>query len=806
MGRINTFNTPVQRLSYARKNKQWRQDNLDAADKHSFYHNESVRKDIKNKVINLNLYNGIVDIRDLTDVVNPHQLDASFVPNNIPHHPILVPKVDLLVGEEIKRRFDWRVIVTNEDAISKKEQEKKAMIDKKLIEYIQSNYPEEEQEAEMAKIEDYFKYDWQDIREKMANQILRHYWQEQDFESIFNNCFKDALIMAEEICQIDIVHNEPVLTKLNPIKVHSVRSGNSDRIEDSSLIIIEDHWSQGKIIDYFHDELKPEDIDYIMEYNTTNSKSGYSDDDNNHTLLRDALDTQGQPFMDSIFNIAEINGHHFSSDFTDQNGNIRVLKVYWKSLKKIQKVKYYGEDGETEYKIRSEEYIVNEAMGEESTALWVNEWWEGTKIGKDIYLQMRPRPVQFNRINNPSYCSPGIIGQIYNTNQGKAVSLFDRGKNYQYMYDVIWDRLNKAISTNYGKIFELDLARVPDNWEIEKWLHFAIVNKIAVIDSFKEGSQGAATGKLAGSMQSQRSGAIDMETGGYIQQHVQLLEFIKMEMGEIAGVTKQREGQISNSETLGGVERSVNQSSHITEYWFHTHEKFKLRVLAAFLETAKVALKGNNKKVQYILDDQSIEMLNIEGDEFSEPDYGLVCSSSTKAMELEQMLKQNAQAFMQNGGSMTTIMDIYFSPSLSDMRKKLEIAEEKMNQQQSKQAEDANKLAQQAQQSAFELEQSKLQLEDMLNMRDNETKLAIAGMKSESDMMKLNRDSESDVDGDGIVDPASAEKLKLDKDKLVKDHLHKMKALDQAMTMHKDKMEKEDKKIAVSKIQKKKTS
>src|SRR5690606_30367739 len=120
---------------------------------------------------------------------------------------------------------------------------------------------------------------------------------------------------------------------------------------------------------------------------------------------------------------------------------------------------------------------------------------------------------------------------------------------------------------------------------------------------------------------------------------------------------------------------SVNQSSHITEYWFFTHEKVKLRVLNAFLETAKIALRGQNKKVQYILDDQSIELINMDGTEFAEPDYGITATSSSKAVELEGMLKQNAQAFMQNGGGLSTVMDIYFSPSLSDMRRKLELAE-----------------------------------------------------------------------------------------------------------------------------------
>ena len=796
--RINSLILPRQRLPYKEKNLEWRKDNVDYADRHSFYNNERVRKSLQNKIINLNLYNGIVDIRDLTNVVNPHQIDASFVPDNIPHHPIIVPKIDLLVGEEIKRRFDWSVIVTNSDAISKKEEDKKAFLQERLTQFLQENYKDDELKAKMEELGKHMKYSYQDIREKTASQILKHYSQEQRFDRTFNDGFKDALIFAEEIYQCDIIHDEPVMLKLNPLKVHSVRSGNSDRIEDSSIIIIQDHWSPHKIIDVYHDELKPEDIDYIMEYTQTSSKGSYSDDQNNHVLLRDALNTGVEGMYDTIFNLAELNGHFFGSNYTDDTGNLRVLKVFWKSIKQIKKVKFYDEYGEEQYKIMSEEYIPNKTLGEEVDSLWVNEWWEGVKVGKDIYLNIKPRKVQYNKIYNPSLCSPGIIGQIYNTNQSKAVSLVDRMKNYQYMYDVIWDRLNKAISTNYGKIFELDIAKIPENWEVDKWMHFAIVNKIAVIDSFKEGQQGAATGKLAGSMNTQGGRVMDMETGSYIQQHIQLLEFIKSEMGEIAGVSAQREGQISNRETVGGVERSVNQSSHITEYWFMLHEQCKIRVMEAFLETAKIALKGNNKKVQYLLDDQSIEMLNIESDEFCEQDYGIVITTSSKTQELEQMIKQNAQAFIQNGGGLSTIMDIYFSPSLMDMRRKLEEAEDQLHQRQSEQADQTNKIQDQQNQNLIALENRKLDLEDLMNQRDNETKVYV-------EELKLQMQPE-EVSDDGIEDPLVKEKFNLDLQKRKDDYILKMRKLDDDMKKHKDQMDSKKVDQSIARIKKKTTN
>ena len=796
-GRSTRMQQPRQRLPYSKKNKEWRKDNLDFSDRYSFYHDDGVRRIFKNKVINYNLYNGILDMQDLTEVINPHHLEASYIPQQIPHIPIVVPKIDLLVGEEIKRRFDWSVIVTNADAITKKEEDKKTFLFQKLSEILQSNYKDEELKQKMDELSKYMKYTWQDLREKMANQILKHYWQELDFPNKFTKGFKDALLVAEEIYLVDISHGEPTLTKLNPLKVYPIRTGNSDKFEDADIIIMEDHKSPNQLVDEYYDELKPEEVDYLLEYATRSSKGNYSEDQDNHTLFRDRTDSAG--LFNSMTQMAELNGHYFNSNYTDQNGNIRELKVRWKSLRRVKKIKYYDEYGETQYRFESEEYSPDKVLGEESTDFWVSEGWEGVKLGKDIYLKMRPLQVQYVKASNPSRGHLGVIGQIYNTNQGKAVSLVDRAKNFQYMYDVMFDRLNKAISTNYGKILELDLAKVPANWEIEKWMHFAVVNKIAVVDSFKEGQHGQSTGKLAGNMNTVGGRAIDMETGAYIQQHIQLLEFIKMEMGELCGVSRQREGQISNRETVGGVERSVNQSSHITEYWFMQHEQVKIRVLEAFLETAKIALKDvENKKVQYILDDQTIEVLNMEGETFAESDYGLLVSNTPKIMELEQAIKQYAQSFIQNGGSMSTIMDIYFSPSLMDMRRKLEMAEETMQQNQSKAAEDQNKTQQEANATMMELENRKLELEDLKNQRDNDTKVYIAELGKD-----VNKDSMID---DGIDDPLSQEKFQFDINKARADYNLKIKALDQDLIKHKDNVELKKESNQISRIKKKTTT
>jgi len=787
MGAPVVSKMPRQKLSYKQKGKQWRTDCVNSADKYSFYNNERVRQTIQNRVVNINLYNGIVSPHDMLNTLNPQQIDAEFISKVIPHKPIMVPKIDVLVGEEINRPFDWFFTVVNKDAITKKEEEKSALVKEKLISILQQGLSEEEAQKELEKHNKYLKYNYQDSRERMVNHLVKHYYEELNFENKFNAGIKDAFIMAEEMYQCDIVSGEPTFDKLNPIKVHSVRSGNSSKIEDSDLIVIEDHWSPGKILDIFYDELKASDIDVITEYSTSTGQSKYTTDDENHLLLRD----QHSEVLNDYLGIAEINGHQFSSSYIDSSGNVRILRVYWRSQKKIFKLKFYDEYGEVDYKYVSEEYIANEDLGEELTTYWVNEWWEGTKIGKDIYIRMRPKPVQYNRLSNPSVCGPGIVGEVYNTNQGRAISMVDKMKNYQYLYDVIWDRLNTAIAKNLGKILLLDISLIPNGWEPEKWIAQATKLGIGVIDGFKEGNAGAAQGKLAGNLNGQNTRAIDLETGNYIQQHIQLLEFIKTEMGEIAGISRQREGNISNRETVGGVERGVTQSSHITEWWFMKHEDVKRRCLSVFLETAKIALKDNKKKLQFISDDMSMQIIDIDGNEINEADYGLVVSSSANVKKVHQTLETLAQAFLQNGGSYTTVIDILTSQSLADIRRKIEDSEEQTNARNAKVEEDKNAITQQiSQQEAADKQLDRdLKIYEIDKKSDTEIQKAI--IQSNDKQMALENEPEEDNDVNDF-----------DYQKHKDDLMLKIKALDNQMKMHNDKMEKEDKKIAVSKQKK----
>lgn len=740
---FGNINLPQQQLPMSKKTKAWRKQHLDWADARTFFNHAPVRNSVIHKKINYDLFNGKLHMQDLEVVLNPEHLKEKTAASNIQHYPIINSKLQVLRGEESKRIFDFRVVVTNPNSISEIEDAKKTEVFQQLQQLMSDqSSSEEEFQQKLNKLNDYFTYEWQDMREVRANNLLTHYLKEYNMALMFNKGFMDAAIVGEEIYQCDIRGGEPIIEKVDPLKIRIFKSGYSNKVEDADIIIMEDYWSPGQVIDAYYDVLSKKDIAYIEsapDNIAQADENGHQDDRAgfvNHHMIDDVIsgtDETGMGFYFDPFGLFS-DGAGDLLPF-DTNGNVRVLRMYWKSRRKIKKVKKYDpETGEETFNFYPETYVINEALGEEEEIHYINEAWEGTKIGQEIYVNMRPRVIQYNRLTNPSRCHFGIVGSIYNLNDGKPYSLVDMMKPYNYLYDVIHDRLNKMMAKNWGKIITLDLAKVPKDWKIDKWLYFAKKNNIAVIDSFKEGMVGAATGKLAGALNNASSGVIDAELGNSIQMYINMLEFIKMEMSEVVGISRQREGQVSNRETVGGVERATLQSAHITEWIFALHDDVKKRALECFLETAKICLKGRSKKFSYILADGSQRIANIDGDEFAESDYGLVVDNSNGVQDLHQKLDMLAQAGLQNQMiSFSTIMKLYGSSSLAEKQRLVENDERNIQERQSQQAQAEQQLRQAEMQQKAALEQAKLEQEDRLNLRDNETKLAIANLSHSLD-------------------------------------------------------------------------
>ena len=438
---------PPQKLPTSKKNDEWMRKCVDAGLTLTLYNSDNRMRDTKYGMrANYRLYDGILDQADIERTVNPWGLDSKTFPAEMQCYPIATSKINLLVGEEAKRRFDWRLRVTNDDAVSEKEKFIKETVLQRLTELaMQENLSKEDVQREVAELERWKNYEAQDLRERLGTQILNHLWSEQKLKLIFNQGFKDSLIAGEEIYCADIIGGKPILRKVNPLTIYVLGMAGSPYIEDSDIIVEDAYHPVGWVIDNYYDYLTPEMID-SLEKGTGLMPHGRPLIDYPNTSI------PYFPFGSDSDGLIDVTDTGYGNASFDTEGNVRVVRVVWKSRRKLGVLTYLDpETGDELETIVDENYKIDKSLGQKIKWVWINEWWEGTKIGKDIYVKMQPRPVQFRRMDNLSICGSGYVGTIYNTNSGKAKSLMSVMKPYAYMYNKLAYRVDKAIAKYKGQ-------------------------------------------------------------------------------------------------------------------------------------------------------------------------------------------------------------------------------------------------------------------------------------------------------------------------------------------------------------------
>tara|TARA_R100000152_G_C6780883_1_gene214278 strand:- start:1548 stop:4040 length:2493 start_codon:yes stop_codon:yes gene_type:complete len=754
---------PKQKLSRSKKTKNWGKSCIDELEKVTYsdisYNGRSSRH---RKQINYDLYNGTLDQKDFEYVINPYGYNKDEFPANLQHYDIISPKIQLLMGEEIKRPFNFKVITHDPDAISEMERKKKEMMLQFLYDMIIPKEQQQQMAEERAKmeqvdperakmmeiptpdqVEKYMKYDYQDIREMQGQSILEYLVKQQSIESKFNAGFKDALVAGEEIYWVGEVSGEPVVRLCNPLDIRVILDPDSPHIEDAQSIIEERWLTLSTVIDEFHDDLTPREIDAL--------EKGYSGRDSH-------MDNNGLNYPYSEFNIINYDARGtFDPDAIRsyrKDGMIRVIQCEWKSMRKVGFIKMVDEQGQINEDIVDEIFeipdnaVKNKDTGEwefDGVTLkwhWISEYWEGTKIAEDIYVNIRPKENQRRDMDNPSIVKSGYVGYIYNERNSESISLIDRMKPYQYLYNIVYYRTELALAKSKGKVALMDVAQIPssEGWDVSKWMYYLEALGVMFINSREEGNRSQQAAPF------NQFQSIDLSMGNYINTHVQLLEQIKVEVGELSGVSRQRQGQVQTSELVGNTERAVVQSSHITEYWFYNHGEVKKRVLQALVDVAKMAWRSG-KKLQYIMDDMTRSFMNIEADTFSETNYGVFVSNSSKDDRNVESMKQLAQAALQSGSiGFSDVADVLTTESMAKMRTKLKTSQEEQKQREEQLQQQAQQMQQQQAEAQAQLEREKEDREDARKQLDSDTKIRVAEIAAEARM------ADADHNNDGYVD------------------------------------------------------
>lgn len=750
MRNINQF--PLQRLPMSKKTQDWKEACVDYIAGHSQGssrdgNNRSRKEEMQTYY---DLYNSIYSEKDLKYVTNPFKQQDGF-PAMAQDYNIIKPKIDLLLGEETKRPFNFRVVHTSDIATSEIQDKAKQMI----VDYIQATImsklgPEEQaryQEALQSgeimtpeQIQKYISKDYKDIAEITAYHSLNYLKNKLNITHEFFKGWKDALIGGEEIYYVGIVNGEPCLQRINPIYFdYDSDTSDLEFIHDAQWCCYEMIMSLTEVYDRLYDKMSEKQLNELLDMMDDRSKGGVTPEVRKTSLDYPHIKTHS------------ING--FSSNPFEEADNIHVWHCCWKSLKKIGFVNIINpETG------MPEEYQVDETYKETGNELdvewkWIIEVWEGYRIGQDLYVGIQPVEYQHISADNPNAQRLPYTGVIYNNTNSRPRSLVSMMKPLQYMYIVLWYRLELAMARDKGKVVTMDITQIPKsmNIDVAKWMHYLSALGVNFVNPYEEGWDipGREGGKPS---QFNQISALDLTMANTIDQYINLMDKIESMLSEISGVSKQREGSISSNELVGNVERSVVQSAHITEPWFWVHNQVKKECLTMLLDTAKHAWKDNKTSIQYVLDDATRAFLTLSDDFFYE-DMDIFVEDTTKNQQQIEALKNLMQPAMQNGASLLDIAEIITMDNVTMIRSKLEEIEQKRIEQQQAMEQAQAEREQQMAQIQNEIKEEELMLKEAeMDLKkyeidsNNATKITVAQLNAYRGAENMDQDGNGQID------------------------------------------------------------
>lgn len=792
----NTKSFPAQKLPMSKKTQAWKEACVDyvvGAGDSGFGGNGRSRSDEMQTYYDL--YNSIYNEKDLKYVTNPFKQDDGF-PAMAQDYNIIKPYVDQLLGEETKRPFNFHPQRTSDIAASELQEKAKEM----LMDYIQATIasklsPEQAARYEQAlatgeiqtpeAIAKYLQKDYKDIAETEAYHALQFLKRKLNLTHEFYKGWKDALIGGEEIYYVGVINGDPYVERVNPMYFDYEHSLDLEFIDDAAWCRRKMIMSATEIYDRFYDKMSERQLNELLELIDQRPGAG-----NNPEIRKTSMDYES------------IKLHKINS-FTDNPFDVDHITVYhccWKSFKKIGFVTLLNpETGEAEEFQVDEDYKVT---GTEQSVEWnwIIEVWEGYRIGDDMYIGIQPIEYQHISADNPNSQKLPYTGVVYNNTNSKPRSLVSMMKPLQYMYIVVWYRLELALSRDKGKVAVMDITQIPKsmNIDVNKWMHYLSALGVAFINPYDEGWDipGREGGKPS---QFNQLSSWDLTMSNVIAEYIQLMQKIEDMVAKLTGITPQRQGQIAASELVGNTNTAVSMSYHITEPWFWNHNQVKRRVLTMLLNTSKAAWKDSKRYLNYILDDATRAFVQLS-DNFFYEDMDIFVDDSTKNQQYIDQLKQLLQPAMQNGASLLDIVEIITLDNMSMIKNRLEEIEQKrmeqMQQQQQAEQQAQQQMAEQQNQLKEEelmLKEAEMDLEKYKVDQDNATKITVAQLNAYRGAENM------DQDMNGIPDPIEIGKQALEQQKINSDIATKQLELNNKRREIEQKREAENKKIQLEK-------
>jgi len=801
-----------------------------------YFANKAYAEYVKNRetfVKNYDLVKGILrpedfyetpEVKSFTDML---KADLE-LPKYVKHYSILTPPINTLLGELVKRPDIHKVKAFDDDSKAEELQQKTQFLQKVIIEKARqeimtqmaqqgiAEMPEEDEinQMTMDQVQDYLD-NYTSVAEKWANHILA--CQKVDFgmKEKSEDAFRDLLISAREFFHVyednsklgfNVEVANPKNTWFLTTPDRKYTSDNSNRGQGAYAAGTVEVMELSEIIEKVLD-LTKEEIDHLRSSLQDYGLINVRESNLGNPAVGDGINTINYDTYDPLvlrtrmIIESEMKENNDSlKDFLGLTSNVSsfgykyvVVRAYWISKRKVGRVMYEDDMGNLQSMLVDETY----KQGDLPTQVgktewgWINQWYQGTKIGPDIY-HVKP----YKLLN---YCP--IIGQTFEVKNTESRSLVDLMKPFQVIYNVCMNQLFKLLEKEIGNVASVNIRRVPrvkdgdaqddiDIWELE-----ARERGIMFDDDSPENTKAPVTNTSV-------VRNVDLTRSSEIQARYNLAIQMKNECWELIGLNRQRLGGITATETATGTNTALSQSYAQTEPLFAAHEYVLNQVYQAVVDAAQYVESNNPvSTVSYITNEGESAFVEVNGNDLKLRDLKVFVTSRPQDTQAFNELRLLAQPLLQNGGSFTDVIELYSTNSIRQMkgvfdklRQRQQQMEDQRMQQEQQKIEQQQQQFEQAQQMAMQQKQMDQAHDDYQRELDRLNKKEVALIQA----LGRNENAAVDVDQSGVADALEVSKLSAEQDKAEKSYSMKMQEIQSKQLADREKLTLEYEKLNVA--------
>lgn len=758
-------------------------------------------------VKNYNLLKGIINrgdfwedqpvVRDFIDTLT----NENELPNYVKHYSLINQPVNAMIGELSKRPDEHRVRAFDDDSRAEELEYKTDILQKYVLQNarniiinklaiqgqdVSKLTDEQIQEMTFASVKDMIT-SYTSVAEQWGNHML------SALKAVFNtkekseDAFRDQLISAREFfhifedntklgfnCKVENPKN--VWWKGTPdTKYTSSISGEAGTPYCIGTVYVKEI---SEIIDEIP-ELSIDEIAHLKkgiqnslllsgrESNLFSGKEGIdsiSYDTYNRLIWQERMFLQseiGNENRDDLKHwLGSTNAFSFGYKYV-------VVRAYWNSKKKIGKLEYLDENNDLQTTLVDESYVPGSPNEVSLEWGWVNQWYQGIKIGPDIY-HVKPYTLL-------DYAP--IIGLIYEGKNTEAKSLVDMMKPLQVLFNIAMNKIYELLDKEIGNVGVINTRRItrPKNGDTNDALDILEETMrdrgIILDDDSPENTKGAMSNTTMAKN-------IDLTRTNEIQGKYNLAIQLQDMAWQLIGMNRQRLGTPQATETATANNNALVQSYAQTEPYFAAHDYILNQFYQALLDAAKYIESSKPlSTVNYISNQGEAAFVQVSGNDISMRDLKCLVTSRPEDQQLFSEFRQLSQAALQNGASLYEISQLYATQSLRKMQNVFKELKEKQDQYQQNE--------QQLQQQQIQTQQQIAQAENEQKERFHEDEMALAkyeaDLKASTDITKAEiatyfQAPTTDTDGNGqpdIIELANhAQKIQ---ESLAKNDLEKQK-------------------------------